>query len=157
MYCCRTVLVTKVSKKISVDHRVYKNTYDSTSLDHLYLIADVHEVESVLHPCTRREFNFVNFYKDHGREPVGMVDLVARVHKGLLVEASLASISPTLIRVSLPAKFVLLALVRTKVVRLYIQQLGTTDEDRVATSMCRYQCIVSFLLPRWCIDCVPYW
>jgi hypothetical protein len=46
------------------------------------------------------------FNKDHGREPVAMGDLVAHVRKGLAT--SHLSISPTLIRVQLLAKIVLL-------------------------------------------------
>jgi hypothetical protein len=45
-----------------------------------------------------------NFYKDHGREHVALGDLVARVRKGL--GASHVNISPTRIRVLLPAKVV---------------------------------------------------
>jgi hypothetical protein len=50
-----------------------------------------------------------DFYTDHGREPIAVGDMVARVRKGLA--ASHVSLAPTLIRVPIPAKVVLLALV----------------------------------------------
>jgi hypothetical protein len=52
-----------------------------------------------------------NLYMDHARELVALGDLVARVRKGLA--ASQVSILPTLIRVQIHAKVVLLAMVRT--------------------------------------------
>jgi hypothetical protein len=69
-----------------------------------------------------------NLYNDHGREPVALGDLVVRVRKGL--GASHVNLLPRLIRVPLPAKVALLALVREDVVRHDIQQLGTTDVPR---------------------------
>jgi hypothetical protein len=76
-----------------------------------------------------------NIYKGHGRDPVAQGDIVARVRKGLA--SSLLSISLPLIRVLVPAKVVLLALVRVEAVRLDIQQLDTTDIPRTKIELQR--------------------
>jgi hypothetical protein len=84
-----------------------------------------------------------NFYKDHGREPVALGDRVARVRKGSI--ASLVSLAPTLIRVPIPAKVVLLALVRVKGVRFDILRLGTTDVPRTTIELLR-ACVATTVL-----------
>eukprot|EP00873_Tetraselmis_striata_P014674 jgi/Tetstr1/434938/TSEL_023934.t1 len=62
-----------------------------------------------------------NFFKDHGREPMALGDLVSRVRKGLA--ASQVTLNPELMRAPLPARVVLKALTLAKALRL---ELGPT-------------------------------
>eukprot|EP00873_Tetraselmis_striata_P011413 jgi/Tetstr1/431677/TSEL_021205.t1 len=57
-----------------------------------------------------------NFFKDHGREPMALGDLVSRVRKGLA--ASQVTLNPELMRSPLPARVLLKALTLAQALRL---------------------------------------
>eukprot|EP00873_Tetraselmis_striata_P039900 jgi/Tetstr1/460164/TSEL_005480.t1 len=66
-----------------------------------------------------------NFFKDHGREPMALGDLVSRVRKGLA--ASQVTLNPELMRAPLPARVVLKALTLAKALRLELGPTWGTD------------------------------
>eukprot|EP00873_Tetraselmis_striata_P025168 jgi/Tetstr1/445432/TSEL_033213.t1 len=70
-----------------------------------------------------------NFFKDRGREPMALGDLVSRVRKGLA--ASQATLHPELMRTRLPARVVLKALTRAKALRLELGLTRGTDPGTV--------------------------
>eukprot|EP00873_Tetraselmis_striata_P002825 jgi/Tetstr1/423089/TSEL_013860.t1 len=70
-----------------------------------------------------------NFFKDHGREPMALGDLMSRVRKGLA--ASHATLHPKLMRAPLPARVVLKALTLTKALRLEVGLTWGTDPGTV--------------------------
>eukprot|EP00873_Tetraselmis_striata_P036045 jgi/Tetstr1/456309/TSEL_043065.t1 len=70
-----------------------------------------------------------NFFKDHGREPMALGDLVSRVRKGLA--ASQVTLNPELMRAPLPASVVLKALTLAKALRLENGPTWGTDPSTV--------------------------
>eukprot|EP00873_Tetraselmis_striata_P006291 jgi/Tetstr1/426555/TSEL_001631.t1 len=70
-----------------------------------------------------------NFFKDHGREPMALGDLVSRVRKGLA--ASQVTLNPELMRAPLPARVVLKALTLAKALRLELGPTWGTDPSTV--------------------------
>jgi hypothetical protein len=72
-----------------------------------------------------------SFYKDHGREPVALGDLVAQDRKGLATWQ--VTLTPMLIRVPLPSAVVRRALTR----RIEIQLLTIDDASRPKIELLR--------------------
>eukprot|EP00873_Tetraselmis_striata_P008985 jgi/Tetstr1/429249/TSEL_001911.t2 len=70
-----------------------------------------------------------NFFKDHGREPMALGDLVSRVRKGLA--ASQVTLHPELMRAPLPARVVLKAMTQAKALRLELGLPWGTDPSTV--------------------------
>eukprot|EP00873_Tetraselmis_striata_P005540 jgi/Tetstr1/425804/TSEL_016183.t1 len=70
-----------------------------------------------------------NFFKDHGREPMALGDLMSRVRKGLA--ASQVTLNPELMRAPLPARVVLKALTLAKALRLELGPTWGTDPSTV--------------------------
>eukprot|EP00873_Tetraselmis_striata_P002065 jgi/Tetstr1/422329/TSEL_013172.t1 len=70
-----------------------------------------------------------SFFKDHGREPMALGDLVSRVRKGLA--ASQVTLNPELMRAPLPARVVLKALTLAKALRLELGPTWGTDPSTV--------------------------
>eukprot|EP00873_Tetraselmis_striata_P045955 jgi/Tetstr1/466219/TSEL_010777.t1 len=70
-----------------------------------------------------------NFFKDHGREPMALGDLVSMVRKGLA--ASQVTLHPELMRAPLPARVVLKALTLAKALRLELGLTWGTDASTV--------------------------
>jgi hypothetical protein len=93
-----------------------------------------------------------NFNNDHGREPVALGDLVARVRKGLAtshVILTFACAHPhTIIGQSCPKRNGTSGgyLPSTTAARYYGR---TASQNRVAMTMCRYHGFISLLLTRW--------
>jgi hypothetical protein len=87
---------------------------------------------SSLHPYLSA---VTTFYKDQGREPVALRDLVARVPKRLA--PSQVALTPTLIRVALPSA-------RSRAHRNNVRNTSshyrqrTMPQDRASTSLYRY-------------------
>eukprot|EP00873_Tetraselmis_striata_P019581 jgi/Tetstr1/439845/TSEL_028256.t1 len=69
-----------------------------------------------------------NFFKDHGREPMALGDLVSRVRKGLA--ASQVTLNPELMRAPLPARVVLKALTLAKALPLELGPTWGTDPSQ---------------------------
>eukprot|EP00873_Tetraselmis_striata_P014170 jgi/Tetstr1/434434/TSEL_023534.t1 len=70
-----------------------------------------------------------SFFKDHGREPMAVGDLVSRVRKGRA--ASQVTLNPELMRAPLPARVVLKALTLAKALRLELGPTWGTDPTTV--------------------------
>eukprot|EP00873_Tetraselmis_striata_P028203 jgi/Tetstr1/448467/TSEL_035735.t1 len=70
-----------------------------------------------------------SFFKDHGREPMALGNLVSRVRKGLA--ASQVTLNPELMRAPLPARVVLKALTLAKALRLELGPTWGTDPSTV--------------------------
>eukprot|EP00873_Tetraselmis_striata_P018362 jgi/Tetstr1/438626/TSEL_027177.t1 len=70
-----------------------------------------------------------SFFKDHGREPMALGDMVSRVRNGLA--ASQVTLNPELIRAPLPARVVLKALTLAKALRLELGPTWGTDPSTV--------------------------
>eukprot|EP00873_Tetraselmis_striata_P027418 jgi/Tetstr1/447682/TSEL_035040.t1 len=70
-----------------------------------------------------------SFFKDHGREPMALGDLVSKVRKGLA--ASQVTLNPELMRAPLPARVVLKALTLAKALRLELGPTWGTDPSTV--------------------------
>eukprot|EP00873_Tetraselmis_striata_P014952 jgi/Tetstr1/435216/TSEL_024135.t1 len=73
-----------------------------------------------------------NFFKDHGREPMALGDLVSKVCKGLA--ASQVTLNPELMRAPLPARVVLKALTLAKALRLELGPTWGTDPRSARTA-----------------------
>eukprot|EP00873_Tetraselmis_striata_P042954 jgi/Tetstr1/463218/TSEL_008149.t1 len=70
-----------------------------------------------------------NFFKDHGREPMALGDLVSRGRKGLAT--SHMTLHPELMRATLPARVVLKALILAEALRLELELTWGTDPGSV--------------------------
>jgi hypothetical protein len=97
-----------------------------------------------------------NLYKDHGREPVALGDLVERVRKELA--ASRVTLAPTLIRVPLRSAVVRRALTREGKMRSEFLLLGIDDVPRPKLEQLRV-CIATiffclFLRGGACVECL---
>eukprot|EP00873_Tetraselmis_striata_P011873 jgi/Tetstr1/432137/TSEL_021594.t1 len=77
-----------------------------------------------------------NFFKDHGREPMAMGDLVSRVRKGRA--ASQVRLHPELMRAPMPARVVLKALTMAKALRLELGLTWGTDLATVGATTAAY-------------------